>query len=211
MSFLENGNADAVFFCSDEKLNIFLIGDSIRLGYEDTLKKELSDVAHIISPAENCCNSQNIITGLNFWSNMIDFPDKIDTVHFNCGHWDVAHWLGYKTSLTSESEYEKNIQMIIDLIRIIFPNSKIVFATTTPINPQNLSGTNARSNDEIDRYNAIAVKVANENGVLVNDLNSYAKGFDSNNYVDYCHYTKKACELLGKAVADYIKEVYYKN
>ena len=37
--WVENGVANVIFYCSDEKPNIFPIGDSIRKGYCETVKK----------------------------------------------------------------------------------------------------------------------------------------------------------------------------
>ena len=45
------------------KKNVFLIGDSLRMGYCEAVKTDLSDVANVFYPAENCRNSQYIITG----------------------------------------------------------------------------------------------------------------------------------------------------
>ncbi|MBQ3817103.1 MAG: hypothetical protein II802_02380 [Clostridia bacterium] len=47
MNYIENGNVNAKFKCSTQKPNIFLIGDSIRLGYCETVKKELSSDAEV--------------------------------------------------------------------------------------------------------------------------------------------------------------------
>ena len=199
--WVENGDASVAFKCSDSKKNIFLIGDSIRLGYCATVAEELSDIAEVFYLKENCKNTQNVITSMKTWVNMFYRPDKIDVVQFNCGHWDVAHWNGYEHSLTSESEYEKNIRMIIYLLKQYFCNAKIVFLTTTPMNPNGVLGVNPRHNTEIDRYNEIAIGIAKREGVIINDLNAVAKEFDADAYADYCHFTKDTFELLGKEVA----------
>ena len=38
MVWVENGNTSVIFKCNDSKKNIFLIGDSIRKGYCETVK-----------------------------------------------------------------------------------------------------------------------------------------------------------------------------
>lgn len=128
-------------------------------------------------------------------------------VHFNCGHWDVAKWNGYDSSLTSEEEYGKNIKMIITLIKEKFVNARIVFATTTTMNPANLPCLNFRDNTMIDKYNEIAVKVVNDNGVVVNDLNYLTRNWKSDSYRDYCHFTEEASSIIGKAVADKLRKI----
>jgi hypothetical protein len=86
---------------------ILLIGDSIRMGYCKTVRAQLADVVNVFYPAENCRNTQNVITRLNAWSK--EFPaDEIKLVQFNCGHWDIAHWNGDEESLTTVDEYRRS-------------------------------------------------------------------------------------------------------
>lgn len=206
MSYVENGNANAEFFCSNEKANIFLIGDSIRLGYCATTKAELADAAEVFYVADNCRSSQNIIFNLMHWKNRFDAAEKVDLVHFNCGHWDAAHWNGAEYSLTGDLDYERNIRMIIRTIRKLFPNAKIVMATTTPMNPDGSQGNNPRTTAELQHLNEIAVKVAGEEQVPVNDLFAFAAPWGSEAYVDSCHYTPEAFADLGKEVARVLRE-----
>ena len=203
MNWVENGISEIAFSCSQSKTNIFLIGDSIRRGYCATVKEKLADVAEVFYVSENCRNTQNVITSLKKWAGMFDRTDRMNLVHFNCGHWDVAHWNGCAQSLTSETEYAKNIQMIVDLLKRFFPNAKLIFATTTPMNPDGGStgGVNPRSNDEINRYNRIAVEIATQNGVAISDLNAYMQNWGSEYYTDTCHLTLDAFALLGEEVA----------
>ena len=205
--WIENGDSKVAFRCNDSKKNIFLIGDSIRQGYCATVTEELSDIAEVFYSNGNCKNTQNVITSMKAWVNAFDRPDRVDIVQFNCGHWDVAHWNGYECSLTSEGEYEKNIRMIIYLLRRYFCNAKIVFATTTPMNPNGAVGINPRYNTEIDRYNEIAVEVSKREGVAINDLNTVAKSFGSDAYADYCHFTKEKFAFLGSEVAKVLRSL----
>ena len=209
MKYLENGESVKEFVCCKEKTNVFLIGDSIRKGYCEAVKKELTDIAEVFYVEENCRSTQYVISSLERWKNKFDDEKLIDIVHFNCGHWDVARWSGYPLPLTSESEYAKNIKMIIDLIKEKFINAKIVFATTTTINPADLPAVNPRDNDIINKYNKIAVKIAEDNGIFINDLNKITRNWGSNYYRDTCHFTEEASEILGKAVADKIRELTY--
>ena len=208
MQWIENGEAEVSFICSDEKKNVFLIGDSIRRGYCLTVKRELNDIAEVYYPMDNCRNTQHVITRLKKWSNMIDDLSKIHLVQFNCGQWDAAHWNEYELSLTSESEYERNIKMIIDLLKKFFPNAKIVFATTTPINPVlgSIGAVNPRSNEEVDKYNKLAISVCKKEGVTVIDYNAYMKDWGGECYKDICHLTPEAFIELGKEVAKNLRK-----
>ncbi len=205
MIHIEEGKADKKFICSDSKKNVFLIGDSIRLGYCASTRKALADVAEVFYVGDNCRNTQYVITRLLAWSNMFSDPNCVDAVQFNCGHWDIAHWSGGELPLTSEAEYARNIQIIIDMISKLFPRAKIILATTTTMNPSGQTGVNSRTNEEISRYNEIAQAVANKNDVAVNDLFSVTKDWDSTCYKDYCHFTEKANTVLGQAVAETLR------
>ena len=147
-----------------------------------------------------------MITRLYAWSK--EFPaDQIHLIQFNCGHWDVAHWNGYEESLTSPDEYQRNLLMIIRLLRKLFVNAKLTFATTTVMNPNGSVGVNPRYNDEIDRYNQIAVEVSKAEGVVVNDLNAVTKTYTSDMFRDYCHLTDTAFEELGSIVAGFLRQM----
>lgn len=207
MGYLEDGNVTAVERNYDpHKSGILLIGDSIRMGYCKTVREQLSDVANVFYPEENCRNTQNVITRLNAWSQ--EFPaDEIRIVQFNCGHWDVAHWNADVEPLTSPEEYRRNIQMIIRLLKKFFPKAKLVFATTTAMNPSGSVGVNPRNNNEIERYNQVAVEIAKTSEIAVNDLYAITRTYTAEMFRDYCHLTVTAFEELGTAVAGFLRQL----
>jgi len=94
------------------------------------------------------------------------------------------------------------------MLRELFPHAKIVFATTTTMNPSGQIGINPRTNEEISRYNEIASAVAAKNGIAVNDLFALTKDWDSSYYKDYCHFTDESNEILGRAVAETLKTIW---
>lgn len=214
MKWVEQGESDVVFHTSRDKANVLLIGDSIRRGYCAVVKRELADVAEVFYPEENCRSSQFIIFSLKRWAAMFDDPARVTLVQFNCGQWDAAHWSGYECSLTSETEYEKNIRYIIALLRKFFPNARIVFATTSAMNPDGgaiAAAVNPRTNEEVDRYNRIAVAVAEKEGVAVNDLNAYMREWGSECYKDLCHLTYEGFVRLGEEVARFLRSALANN
>ena len=86
MKWVENGKADEVaFVCSDDKPNIFLIGDSIRRGYCETVKNRLADEANVFYVNDNNRSTQYVIFNIKYWADMFDDCEKVDVVHFNCG------------------------------------------------------------------------------------------------------------------------------
>ena len=205
MGYLEDGNAGTITAEFDPaKPGILLIGDSIRMGYCKTVQAQLQDVANVFFPQENCRNTQYVITRLRAWSREVP-AEHIGLIQFNCGHWDTGHFNGYETCLTSPEEYRRNIRMIIWQLRQLFPNAKLVFATTTAMNPSGFVGVNPRTNAEIQQYNAIAVETATALGAAINDLWSITITYPQEKFKDYCHLTEPAFEELGTAVADYLR------
>ena len=188
-----------------EKPVVFLIGDSIRMGYCETVKQELSDVAEVVYPEENCRYSQYIITSLRAWSGLCD-PERVQLVQFNCGHWDSAHWDGEDIPLNTVELYQQNIRRIIVRLRSMYPKAKIIFATTTPMNPNGENSVNERTTAEIIQYNQAAVAAAGECGVKVNDLFELTKDWEPACYEDYCHFTPEYFAVLGRHVANFLKK-----
>ena len=207
MAYLEESNLLPDFVCTRDKHNVFLIGDSIREGYCYVVKNELADIANVFYINENNRNTQYVISRLKKYSTKFQNPELVDLVHFNCGHWDVAHWNGAELSLTSIDEYSRNIEIIISMLNKIFPYATIMFATTTPMNPNGEIGLNVRTNSEIATYNSVAEQVCKNMGVLMNDLYGYVENWGSHCYKDYCHYTESSNQILGKEIADRLRNV----
>ncbi|MBO5939860.1 MAG: hypothetical protein J6R18_01515 [Kiritimatiellae bacterium] len=182
---------------------ILLIGDSIRIGYCAATAEALKGKAEVRWPKGNCQNSQNILITLPRWKGLVASPA---IVQFNCGHWDAACWDGDADAITSLEEYARNIRKIIHRLRRYWPEAKIVFATTTPMNPDGRNGRNARTTESIRRYNEVAVSVAKAEGIAVNDLFSTTEKWPSSDFSDYCHFNKAAAKRLGKIVAEYLAD-----
>ncbi len=189
----------------NEKPQILLIGDSIRMGYCEFVKEELGDFADVRYPAENCRNTQHVLISLGAWAKLCS-PEETAAVQFNCGHWDVAHWDNEAYPLTSPDEYERNTERIITRLRGYFPKAVLIAATTTPMNPAGAACPCPRTNDEIRQYNDALTAAAKKHGVCVNDLFGMAEDWDSACYRDYCHFQEASYRALGKATAAFIRK-----
>lgn len=206
MKWVENGDSTIQFYCDKEKKNIFLIGDSIRKGYCATVEEDLREKANVFFVTENCRSSQFIIFSMRKWAGYFNDPALVDVVHFNCGQWDVAHFNGHALPLTSEGEYERNLQIIVDELKVFFPNAKLVFATTSPMNPDGSNGRNPRTNEAVDRYNEIARVVMEKNDIPIHDVNGFMRDWESEKYSDSCHLTPEGFALLGHRVAEELEK-----
>lgn len=185
---------------------VMLIGDSIRMGYCEFVKDYLQNVADVYYPEDNCRFAQNILVCLGWWADLVPDKEKVAVVHWNSGHWDIAKWHGEHRPLNDIEEYCAMLERIHNAIVRIFPNAKVIFATTTPMNPNGMPAANERTTAEIIEYNKAAVKTMNKLGAEVNDLFETAKDLTTDYYSDYCHFTKEGFSILGRQVADYIKE-----
>lgn len=209
MGYVEDGALEQVTKAKNLP-RVFLIGDSIRIGYCKTVRTRLEGKAEVLFPDDNCRFSQYILTCLHGWKHMYD-GESIDLVLFNSGHWDVAHWNGDEKPLNNVEVYAENIGRIIDMIRRLYPAAKVAFLTTTPMNPDGSQGVNPRTTEEIAVRNAAACAVCKQKDTPVLDLFDYMKDWDSTMYRDYCHLTDKGFQLLGTYVASFAERLLSEN
>ena len=72
---------------------VLIIGDSISIGYTESVAKLLADKADVVRPKDskgdiiNCGSSAMNVAGLDQWLG----DTKWDVIHFNCGLWDVCY------------------------------------------------------------------------------------------------------------------------
>lgn len=62
--------------------NLLLIGDSIRMGYDKSVKKTLEEKANVIFPADNC----RFASYVEYLGDVK--REDIDVIHWNAGLWD---------------------------------------------------------------------------------------------------------------------------
>ena len=156
--------------------NVFLIGDSIRFGasanpdyqtanspgYGIYVEKMLDGIANVYMPNDNCRFAQYTLRYLYDWTKDIDC-EKIDVVHWNNGLWDVCELFG-DGAFTPKEEY---VETMLRIARLLKERASIViFATTTPVRPDN----SHNRNEVIEEYNEALVPRLMEMGVVINDL-----------------------------------------
>ena len=183
---------------------VALIGDSIRLHYEETVRRELAGIADVGTPAENGGTSENVLNHLDEWAVSLG----VDIVHVNCGLHDI------KTPFDSDQrnipihQYERNVREILHRLTTA-TDATIVWAATTPVNYQwhHERKTFDRYEQDVVAYNGAAAKVASEFGVAIDDLYSVVMdaGRDDCLSPDGVHYKPEARVMLGKAVAAFIR------
>jgi lysophospholipase L1-like esterase len=180
---------------------ILLIGDSIRIGYDDYVKKCMENLAEVYYPRDNCGLSTNILRYLHVWTDALKLYEA-DAVHFNVGLWDTLRIYGDKTIISPDT-YRDNLRRIVGRIRLLFPSAKIIFATSTPVlEDEFVKGFEERSNADIEAFNEIACDVMAQEAVVINDLYELMKDVPTDYHSDQTHfYTAPATERLGMQVS----------
>ena len=184
--------------------NVILIGDSIRIGYEDTVRRELDGLASVWTPEENGRTSRNVLAHLEEWA----ISRKPDIVHVNCGLHDMSQAPGPAGVAVPLEEYEANVRQILSSLKSGTQGAAI-WALTTPVNEKwrhtNKSFDRVEAN--IAACNAAAKRVAEELGAPVDDLFGAIQeaGRDRLLEADGIHFTAEGYVLLGKKVAEFLK------
>lgn len=184
---------------------VFLLGDSIRMGFQPWAQRALQGEATLVAPEENCRYTQYTYTSLAAWKELFADPAAVKLVYWNNGHWDAAHWDKDPQPLNTEAEYAAMLVRIYQRLRRYFPGAKILFATTTPPNPNGVMGPNPRTRAEIARYNVAAKAALEPLGVQIDDLWTFLQGWGAEDYADYVHFTESGFERLGRHVAEVIR------
>ena len=192
---------------------VVLIGDSIRMSYEETVRRELAGVAEVWGPAENGAHTTNVLVHLHAW--VLNRQPAPDLVHINAGLHDLKTvWYGGQESVVPVEHYRRNVELILRVIRER-TKAKVIWATTTPVIYERAHANHAQARD-FDRYdeyvvsyNIAATQVCKRLGVPVNDLFEVvtAAGKEMMLRDDGVHFTPAGQQLLGTAVAGKIREL----
>ena len=184
---------------------VILIGDSIRIGYQDTVKEELKQVAEVVFPKDNCRHSQNIIDNHLQWI----VKEKPDIVHINAGLHELYMNPQGKKQI-EVGDYARNLRKIFDTLRK--NNIEIIWATTTPVIDEWYTkqiGYPARRNEDVIAYNKAAAEIVREYSIPVDDLYSFVHNYPHMEELysnDGVHHNPQGCHALGKSVATCIRE-----
>ena len=182
--------------------NIVLIGDSIRMGYERTVQHELQGYASVWGSTENGGTSQNVLDHLDEWV----LSKQPDIVHVNAGIHDITADLDSMIYRVTLDSYRRNVEEILRTIQEK-TQSRLIWATTTPVIGPRTGMLNIRRNEDVRAYNEAAVGVAQVLGVEIDDLYAVTMQSNPNEIVtpDGVHFTDEGSVLLGKAVADFLR------
>ena len=183
--------------------NLLLIGDSIRMGYDKSVKKTLEGKANVIFPEENCRFAAYVLRYFHEYLKDIKGED-IDVIHWNAGLWDCLR-LFEEEPHTPIDVYAYYIERICIRIKKICPNARVIFATSTKVLSEKMSKDFKRYNEEIEKYNEAAVKIVKKHGFKVNDLYALSQTLPEEAHSDAVHYyTPAGTEAFTNQVLSFV-------
>ena len=190
---------------------VFLVGDSVREGYDRFVRDRLSGQAEVYYPRENCRFAQYVLRHFHEWVQADCDPNTVTVVHWNAGLWDTGR-LFEDEMLTPLDFYVDTLRRIHKRICKICPNAKIIFATSTPVREELYTPERfMRYNRDIEIYNAAAVKALRELGEEIDDLYETASKLDKDAWSDCTHlYTEIGTKTLGTQVCKAITQAFAK-
>lgn len=183
--------------------NLLLIGDSIRMGYDKSVKKTLEGKANVIFPADNCRFASYVLRYFHEYLGEVKGED-IDVIHWNAGLWDCLR-LFEEEPHTPMDVYAYYIERICIRIKKICPNAHVIFATSTKVLSEKMSKAFKRYNEEIEKYNETAVKVVKKYGFKINDLYALSVTLPEEVHSDPVHYyTPAGTEAFTNQVLSFV-------
>lgn len=187
---------------------VLLLGDSIRMGYQEYVKEALAGEYEVLCPEDN-----GRFAAYTLWQANQAFkwnPD-IALVHFNNGYWDMNIEAPMTEPIHPIEEYTSFLRRIVALCRDC--GAQVVFATTVPVLEQGAAGDNTGvqgtinyRNEWVTAYNAAATAVMEELEVPVNDLYALCME-DDRRYKceDLLHLSEEGSRRCAAQVAEYIR------
>jgi len=171
---------------------VLLIGDSISIGYIDSVRELLKDKAEVYGLPIATKSSTQGLAEIDAYLNKM----RWDVIHFNWGLNDLEHFGTGKHRVPLDL-YERNLTKLVD--KLEKTGAVLIWATTTPI-PK---GTETRIHGDAVKYNAVAAKVLQDHSsIRIDDLYTFALGrLASIQKPADVHYTTDGYAVLGAEVA----------
>ena len=187
---------------------VLLLGDSIRMGYQNDVKELLDGEYEVLCPEDN-----GRFAAYTLWqaNQMFKWHPDIALVHFNNGYWDMNIEAPMTEAIHPIEEYVGFLRRIVVLCRQC--GAKVVFATTVPILEDGAAGDNTGvegtinyKNEWVKEYNAAATALMQELKVPVNDLYALCME-DDHRYKceDLLHLSAEGSRRCAQQVAEYVR------
>ncbi|MBO4666898.1 MAG: hypothetical protein J5666_02050 [Bacilli bacterium] len=186
---------------------VLLLGDSIRMGYDEFVKANLPEFEVYYDEEDNGRFCSYTIWQFN---QLYKKDGPFDIVHFNNGYWDMNHEDPFGEAETPLPDYLHNLKRLIDLIRKT--GAIPIFSLTTPIYNISVEEDGFKptgyKNEWVIEYNEAALKLMQDENVEVIDLyHLLLDGYHYYKCYDSLHLTEEGYQKCAKAISDKIKEM----
>lgn len=179
---------------------VLLIGDSISIGYTDSVRLLLQQQAEVHRIPGNGQSTDFGLENIEAWLG----NEKWDVIHFNWGIWDT-HIVDGKAIRNAPEVYAANLRALVQ--RMKCTGATLVWASTTPVAfdlYENGLGVEKKS---IPIYNDTASQVMREFQVPIDDLYTHAlPRLLELQTRDGVHFTQVGSEFLADGVANSIRQ-----
>ena len=165
---------------------IVLIGDSIRQGYGPYVKMAFEGAAEVYYPSDNCRFASYVLRYIEEYKWIVP-EGKVDVLHWNTGLWDCLR-LYEEDPHTPLDVYAYYIDRICKRIKNHYPDTTVIFATSTSVQSERMLKDFKRYNEEIEAYNEIAVSIVKKYCFAVNDLYALSASLPDEAHSDPVHY-----------------------
>ncbi|WP_372845629.1 SGNH/GDSL hydrolase family protein [Pontiella sp.] len=199
--------------------NVLIYGDSISIHYTERVREKLNGQANVYRLYCNGGDSSSFIAKMTTMHDAmregnLDEPWGFhwDIIQFNVGLHDLKYLAGRKLDkqngkqVSSIDGYKKNLGEIVAYLEQLVPDAKLIFATTTPVPPEEPG----RVFGDSAKFNAAAREVlAGHPEITINDLYTFTKSHHSDWWIapDNVHYNKTGSNAQGDEVARVILSV----
>ena len=188
---------------------VLLLGDSIRMGYQQYVKEALEGEFEVRYPEDNGRFAAYTLWQVN---QELKWNPDIELVHFNNGYWDMNVEAPMTEAIHPIEEYVSFLRRIVGLCRQC--GATVVFATTVPILEDGAAGDNTGvqgtinySNEWVKEYNAAAVALMEELEVPVNDLYALCREDDRcYKCEDLLHLSEEGSRRCAAQVAEFVRK-----
>jgi acyl-CoA thioesterase-1 len=176
---------------------VLLIGDSISIGYTAATRALLKGKANVHRIPTNGGPTTRGVQSIDKWLG----EGHWDVIHFNWGLHDLKY-IGDKKQVSLD-DYDRNLRRLV--VRMKKTGAKLIWCSTTPV-PDGVKPP--RKNAEVLEYNAVATKIMEENGIVTDDLYTFAdKQLDKIQRPSNVHFTPPGSKTLAKQVVESILTV----
>lgn len=182
----------------DDKPRILLMGNSITRSYYKEVGAQLKDVAYVAQFATSkSLGDPALLQEIELVLKNTSF----DVIHFNNG----LHGWGY-----TEDEYRAGFSEMLDVIKEIAPEAKLIWASSTPVHCDE-SRPEFPKMERIKARNMLALECIEGQNIAVNDLftlaNAHPEYYEGG---DGIHLVPIGVKALGTHVAKVLKDIMNK-